>query len=114
MCPMCRPPPQGDHLSMLDSSVIAFHSASTVEDDHVLEDLSALDSHTPIRRPAVIATVDGSPVAAVSLRDGHIVADPFTRTEDVVVLLRARVAALAAQRASRRGIGTLARLRLAA
>src|SRR3954451_8262773 len=113
MCPMCHPPPQGDHAPMLDSSVIAFRTA-TDEDDRVLRDLSALDSHSPLQRPAVIATVDGSPVAAVSLSDGQIVADPFTRTEDIVVLLRARVAALAAQRASRRGIGTLARLRLAA
>src|SRR3954467_1657468 len=102
MCPMWRPPPQGDHAPMLDSSVIAFRSA-TAEDDRVLQDLSALDSHRPLERPAVIATVDGSPFAALSLRDGQIVADPFTRTEDIVVLLRARVAALAAQRAGRRG-----------
>jgi len=99
---------------MLDSSVIAFRSATSAEDDRVLEDLSALDSQAPLQRPAVIATVDGSPVAAVSLRDGQIVADPFTRTEDVVVLLRARVAALAAQRASHRGLARLGRLRLAA
>ena len=98
---------------MLDSSSIAFRTA-TAEDDRVLRDLSALDSHAPLQRPAVLALVDGDPVAAVSLRDGQIVADPFTRTEDVVVLLRARVAALAAQRAGRRGIATLARLRLAA
>ena len=100
---------------MLDSTVISFRTATSVEDDRVLEDLSALDSHAPLQRPAVIATVDGSPVAAVSLRDGQIVADPFTRTEDVVVLLRARVAALAAERDPRRrrraGLG---RLRVAA
>ena len=98
---------------MLDSSTIAFRTA-TAEDDRVLQDLSALDSHAPLERPAVIAVVDGSPVAAVSLSDGQIVADPFTRTEDVVVLLRARVAALAAQRASYRGLTRLSRLRLAA
>jgi hypothetical protein len=98
---------------MLDSSTIAFRTA-TVDDDRVLEDLAALDSHAPLERPAVLALVDGEPVAAVSLRDGQIVADPFTRTEDIVVLLRARVAALAAQRAGRRGMATLARLRLAA
>jgi hypothetical protein len=98
---------------MLDSSTIAFRTA-TADDDRVLQDLSALDSHSPLERPAVLALVDGDPVAAVSLRDGQIVADPFTRTEDIVVLLRARVAALAAQRASRRGIRTLGRLRYAA
>ena len=98
---------------MLDTSVIAFRTA-TAEDDHVLTDLSALDSQRPLHRPAVIATVDGAPVAAISLRDGQIVADPFTRTEDVVVMLRARVAALAAQRAAHRGFAALGRLRLAA
>jgi hypothetical protein len=98
---------------MLDSSVIAFRTA-TAEDDRVLQDLSALDSHRPLERPAVIATVDGSPVAAVSLRDGQIVADPFTRTEDVVGLLRVRVAALAADRRPRRRGAGLGRLRLAA
>jgi hypothetical protein len=99
---------------MLDSTVIAFRTA-TAEDDPVLRDLSALDSHTPLARPAVIATVDGSPVAAVSLRDGQIVADPFTRTEDVVGLLRVRVAALAAERAPRRRRrAALRRLRIAA
>src|SRR3954447_23518399 len=113
MCPMYRPPPQGDHAHMLDSSVIAFRTA-TADDDQVLRDLSALDSHEPLQRPAVLAIVDGAPVAAVSLSDGQIVADPFTRTEDVVVLLRARVAALAAQRASHRGLARLGRLRFAA
>jgi hypothetical protein len=98
---------------MLDSTVIAFRTA-TPEDDGLLRDLSALDSHQPLERPAVIAVVDGSPVAALSLRDGQIVADPFTRTEDVVALLRARVAALAAERSPRhRRIG-LGRPRFAA
>jgi hypothetical protein len=98
---------------MLDSSTIAFRAA-TADDDHVLDDLAALDSQRPLDRPAVIAIVDGAAVAAISLRDGQIVADPFTRTEDVVVMLRARVAALAAQRAARRGFAALGRLRPAA
>src|SRR3954452_22797432 len=113
MCPMCAPPPQGDHEHMLDTSVIAFRTA-TAEDDHVLTDLSALDSQRPLHRPAVIATVDGAAVAAISLRDGQIVADPFTRTEDVVVLLRARVAALPPERQPRRRAAGLRRLRIAA
>jgi hypothetical protein len=98
---------------MLDSSVIAFRTA-TSEDDRVLRDLSELDSHQPLQRPAILAIVDGDPVAAISLRDGAIVADPFTRTEDVVGLLRVRVAALAAEREPRRRRAGLGRLRLAA
>ena len=80
---------------MTASTIIAFRPA-TADDDRVLRDLSELDSHRPLSRPAVLAVVDGAPVAAVSLSSGEIVADPFTRTEDVVALLRARVAAIAA------------------
>jgi hypothetical protein len=98
---------------MLDSTVIAFRTA-TADDDRVLHELSLLDSVRPLERPAVLAIVDGWPVAAISLRDGQIVADPFTRTEDVVRLLRARVAALAADRAPHRHRHGLGRLRLAA
>src|SRR4051794_41346122 len=100
---------------MLDST-ISFRSA-TADDEPVLRDLSELDSARPVQRPAVLAVVDGSPVAAVSLSDGRIVADPFTRTEDVVTMLRARVAALAAERARAgrpAGVPHLPRLRPAA
>jgi hypothetical protein len=80
---------------MTESSIIAFRPA-TEDDDRVLDELSQLDSKRPLARPAVLAVVDGEPVAAVSLDDGQVVADPFTRTEDVVSLLRATVAAIAA------------------
>ena len=90
---MCGPTPQGDHVRMTNTnstnSIIAFRPA-TADDDRVLRDLSELDSAKPVERPAVLAVVDGQPVAAVSLSDGRIVADPFTRTEDVVRLLRNR------------------------
>jgi hypothetical protein len=98
---------------MLDSTVIAFRSA-TADDDRVLRELSELDSARPMQRPAVLAVVDGQPVAAVSLSDGRIVADPFTRTEDVVTMLRARVAALAADTARKRRMPYVPRLRHAA
>ena len=80
---------------MTSSSIVAFRPA-TPDDDRVLRDLSQLDSARELSRPAVLAVVDGEPVAALSLTDGQVVADPFTRTEDVVALLRARVSAVAA------------------
>ena len=80
---------------MTSSSIVAFRPA-TPDDDRVLRDLSQLDSARELSRPAVLAVVDGEPVAALSLADGQVVADPFTRTEDVVALLRARVSADAA------------------
>ena len=113
MCPMCAHPPQGDHLPMTESTVIAFRFA-TDHDDQVLRDLSELDSHRPLERPAVLAVVDGHPIAALSLATGEIVADPFTRTEDVVRMLRVRVAALAGARDPQRHRTGLSRLRLAA
>jgi hypothetical protein len=109
---MWAPTPYEDHLDMFDST-IAFRSA-TADDERVLRDLSELDSAAPVQRPAVLAVVDGQPVAAVSLADGRIVADPFTRTEDVVTMLRARVAALAADTARRRRLPFVPRLRPAA
>jgi hypothetical protein len=63
-------------------------------DERVLRDLSELDATPAIGRPALLAVVDEHPVAALSLTDGRVAADPFTRTEDVVSLLRARVAGL--------------------
>jgi hypothetical protein len=79
---------------MTTSSIIALRTATT-DDDAVLRELSALDSARPLEQPAVVALVDGRPVAAASLTDGSVVADPFVPTADVVELLRARVAAAA-------------------
>ena len=95
---------------MTDSTILAFRIA-TYDDDAVLRELAALDSARPLRRPALLAIVDGRPVAAGSLRDGDVVADPFTPTGDVVELLRARLATHAAARRPRRSRLRVRRLR---
>jgi hypothetical protein len=67
----------------------------------------------------LVAEVDGTPVAAISLVDGHVVADPFERTADVVELLRLRAAQLdghgslpaAARRRGRVRLPVLSRVR---
>ena len=89
---MCGPTPQLHDAPMTSTtaSIIALRPA-TDADARTLDELSQLDSARTLERPAVLAVVDDSPVAAISLADGRIVADPFTRTEDVVALLRARV-----------------------
>jgi hypothetical protein len=74
-------------LSMTTTSSISIRPAAPTEDG-ILRDLSELDATPALRRPALLALVDDQPVAAVSLTDGRVAADPFTRTEDVVVLLR--------------------------
>lgn len=58
--------------------------------------LAALDSGEPPGRPALVAEVDGELRAALSLRDGRVIADPFRRTQALVDLLRARAAQLTA------------------
>ena len=80
-------------LSMTATSILSIRPAEPTEDD-VLRDLSELDATPQLQRPALLAIVDDQPVAAVSLEDGRVAADPFTRTEDVVVMLRAHVDSL--------------------
>jgi hypothetical protein len=83
---------------MTNSSTIALRTA-TERDAAILDELSALDSAPRLHAPAVVALVDGRPVAAASLRDASVVADPFVPTADVVELLQARVAATASEAA---------------
>ena len=70
--------------------------AARPNDESDLRRLAALDSARPLRGTALVAEVDGRPVAALDLNDGRVVADPFERTADVVELLRVRAARLAA------------------
>jgi hypothetical protein len=45
----------------------------------------------------LVAEVDGQALAAISLADGAVIADPFHLTGDLVALLRVRAAQLQAQ-----------------
>lgn len=81
--------------SMTTSSTIALRAAANASDDRIVAKLAALDSARAPEGPVVIALVDGRPVAAASLVDRRVVADPFEPTADVVELLQARVAASA-------------------
>ena len=69
---------------------------ATARDDITIESLSALDSQRPIAYPALIGERDGRAVAAISLADGRVVADPFVRTSQLVAVLRMRAGALRA------------------
>jgi hypothetical protein len=59
-----------------------------------LRELAALDSKRPLTGEAIVALVDGRLVAAISLDDLQIVADPLVPTADVRVLLRQRATQL--------------------
>jgi hypothetical protein len=60
------------------------------DDYEALSYLAALDSAPAVPpRPLVIAEVDGEPRAALSLRDGSRIADPFFPTVGLLALLEA-------------------------
>ncbi|MDX6714908.1 MAG: hypothetical protein QOH30_1466 [Baekduia sp.] len=89
---------------MTSSSTITIRRATAADDD-LLHQLSQLDSARTLRRPAVLAVVDGLPVAAASLSDGRTVADPFSDSADAVRMLRAYRSALGVGGRRRRGGG---------
>ena len=78
---------------MTSSATISLQTAAAQHED-ALRELSQLDSARTVRRPALMAVVDGRLVAAISLHDNRVVADPFAATEDAVKLLRLRAAEL--------------------
>ena len=63
---------------------------ATAADTAALNRLAALDSSVVPAAPQVVAIEDDALVAALSTRDGAVIADPFTRTADIVELLRRR------------------------
>lgn len=62
------------------------------DDASSLRHLAALDDAAPLHSPVLLALLDGVAVAAISLHDGRVVADPFRPTADIVrvLVLRAR------------------------
>jgi hypothetical protein len=74
-------------------AIIALRLAAPDENGDLLA-LALLDSADPLQGEALVGVVDGKVIAAVSLRDGRVIADPFTATAEVRDLLEARVAQL--------------------
>jgi hypothetical protein len=61
-------------------------------DDPAIERLAALDEREPPGGERLIALLAGRPVAAVEVRSGRTVADPFVPTSSIVELLALRAA----------------------
>src|SRR5437764_4881296 len=73
------------------------------DDEFALNRLATLDSSDgPPLRPLLLAEVDGELRAALSLRDGSEIADPFHSTAAIVALLRGHASALESTHTSRR------------
>ena len=83
-----------------DEQVIALRVAQP-EDDHDVSRLAQLDDARLLVGPVMLAVVDGEVVAALSLSDGRVVANPFVATEKAVSLLRLRAAQQSGERRHR-------------
>jgi hypothetical protein len=73
------------------------------EDARALHRLAALDSSSVPSGWMLLAEVGDEPWAAVEVRTGIAVADPFRPTADIVELLRMRAARLRGDEQRRRG-----------
>ena len=69
---------------------------ATEDDAPTLRHLAELDGQKPFAAPALIAESGGVAIAAISVFDERVVADPFERTAVVSQLLRMRLGALRA------------------
>jgi hypothetical protein len=83
------------------NSTLALRVAHT-DEDPVVRRLAALDDSRPLDGEVLLAIVDGEAVAALSLYDGRVVANPFLRTADTVKLLSLRASQLTEPPASSR------------
>ena len=82
------------------------------DESPVLHRLAQLDDAPDLDGDALVALIDGDPIAALSLSDRRVVANPFVRTEHAVSLLRIQADHLFGRRERRRLRG-IPRLRLA-
>jgi hypothetical protein len=79
------------------------------DDANALARLAAIDSAEVPAEPLLLAEVEGELRAALSLRDGEAVADPFHPTEALIELLRARSEQLVPSAGRSRRVHRLAR-----
>jgi hypothetical protein len=75
----------------------------TAEDQGSIERLAQLDSQRAPQAPLLGAEVEGRLLAAVSLSDGELVADPFSRTAELRALLELRASQFHRRAPRRRG-----------
>jgi hypothetical protein len=67
---------------------------ATGADRAALARLAELEQAERPSEPVLLGVVLGRPVAALSLKDGSVIADPFVRTAELVELLRVRAGQL--------------------
>jgi hypothetical protein len=77
------------------------------DDEAIVHRLAALDDAPELPGRILLALIDGQAVAALSLEDRRVVANPFLATSKAVELLRLRAEHLAPARGRRRLRGIL-------
>jgi hypothetical protein len=70
---------------------------ATSADRPALTRLAELDQASRPAEPVLLGVVMQRPIAALSLRDGSVIADPFAPTVELVELLRLRARQLSCQ-----------------
>ena len=80
-------PSPAEHASR--AQTIALRIAAP-DEGAVVTRLAALDDARALDGQVLLAVADGEPIAALSLDDGRVVANPFVCTADAVALLRVR------------------------
>ena len=90
----------GSPLPAPDPLTVRFGTAG---DGPRIARIAELDSATSPCGPLLVGERDGRAIAALSLRDGTVVADPFVPTADVVALLELRARQLGREARRRPG-----------
>jgi hypothetical protein len=73
---------------------------ATSEDAGAVRRLAGQGCRSPLGSRVLIAEIDGTPAAALSLRTGRVVSDPSRPTDRLVAALRMRAAAIRAYEAT--------------
>ena len=98
--------------SQAQTAIVALRLAGP-DEAQVVRRLASLDDAPALTGQVLLALVDGEAVAALSLSDGRVVANPFLPTEAAVGLLRLRAQHLSVKRPRRRRFRTILRPRFA-
>jgi hypothetical protein len=72
------------------------------DEGRAIRRLAALDDAPELEGEILLALIDGDAIAALSLHDQRVVANPFLHTRDVVALLRLRAEHMRPRRVRRR------------
>ena len=99
--PSADTPRAGRGASPADNHEAVTIRLATFDDGRALELLADLDSASVPATPRLIAERGGRPIAALSLADGAVIADPFRPTSDIIALLALRASQMAGDRSPR-------------